>query len=111
MLDKNEVRQVAHNFADLVRQDYDPLRVILFGSYVHGNPNENSDIDIAVIFKDYVGDWYGTWTDLVGLSWRINLDIEPHMLDEDDDPLGFLEHVKKTGEVIYERKKGGVTYT
>ena len=26
-----------------------PEKIILFGSYVYGNPNENSDIDICVI--------------------------------------------------------------
>jgi len=109
MLDKNEVRQIAHKYADLIRQDYDPLRVILFGSYVHGNPNEVSDIDIAVIFKDYVGDWYNTWVKLVNLTRRVALDIEPHMMDEDDDPFGFLEHVMQTGEIIYEKSE--VTHT
>jgi uncharacterized protein len=26
-----------------------PLKIILFGSYAYGNPNENSDIDLCVI--------------------------------------------------------------
>jgi len=103
MLDKEQVRQVAHKYADIVRQEYDPLRVILFGSQINGTPNEDSDIDIAVVFKDFVGDWYGTWSKLVGVTRRVNLDIEPHMMDDSYDPSGFLEHVYKTGEIIYEK--------
>jgi len=103
MYDKEEVRQIAHKYADIVRQEYDPLRVILFGSYVNGNPHEYSDIDIAVVFKGFVGNRYKTWAKLVGISWRIASDIEAHMLDDDYDPLGFLAHVYKTGEIIYEK--------
>jgi len=103
MLGKEQVRQIAHRYADRVRQDYDPLRVILFGSQINGIPNEDSDIDIAVIFKNYEGDWYDTWSKLCDMIWHINLDIEPHMMDEDYDPSGFLEHVYKTGEVIYDK--------
>jgi len=29
-----------------------PERVILFGSYAHGNPTEDSDIDLYVVTKD-----------------------------------------------------------
>lgn len=30
----------------------EPEKVILFGSYAYGEPNENSDIDILVVTKD-----------------------------------------------------------
>jgi len=103
MYDKDEVRKIALKYADLVRQEYDPSRVLLFGSYVHGNPSEYSDIDIAVIFKEFKGNWFDTGTRLIDLTWQVNLDIEPHMMDETDDPLGFLEHVKETGEIIFEK--------
>jgi len=74
MYDKEEVRQIAHKYADIVKLEYDPLRVVLFGSYVNGNPHEYSDIDIAVVFKDFVGDWYDTWAKLVGLTRRVATD-------------------------------------
>jgi len=103
MYDKEKVRQIAHKYTELVRQEYDPIRVILFGSYINGNPHEYSDIDIAVVFKDFQGDWYGTWTNLCSIIWKVNLDIEPHMMDEDDNPSGFLEYITKIGEIIYEK--------
>jgi len=104
MYDKDEVRLLARKYTDLVRQECDPLRVLLFGSYVNGNPHEYSDIDIAVVFKDYKGDWDDAWARLFVLTRNVSLDIEPHILDESDDPLGFVEHIMETGEVIYERK-------
>jgi len=105
MHDKEKVRQIAHRFADLVRTKYDPLRVILFGSYVDGTPHEYSDIDIAVVFSNFKGDWLKTWSNLFGIKNDIDFDIEPHLMDEMHDPSGFLEHVMETGEIIYERGK------
>ena len=106
MLDKNAVRGIALAYANKVGEVYAPKRVVLFGSYVNGNPHEYSDIDIAVIFNDYEGDWLKTWTELIRLTEDISIDIEPHMMDETSDPSGFLAHVMKTGEVIYENGGG-----
>ena len=102
MLDKAKVRAVATEYANKVREVYQPKQVILFGSYVHGNPHEYSDIDIAVVFDRYEGDWLDTWTQLFKLRRGLSFDIEPHMMDEAEDRSGFLEHIKKTGEIIFE---------
>jgi len=105
MYGKDEVRQIAHKFVDIVRQEYDPLRMVLFGSYVNGTPHEYSDIDIAVVFNDYKGDWLRTWSDLFGMTMQVALDIEPHMMDAMHDSSGFLEHIMETGETIYDKIK------
>ena len=34
-----------------------PEKIILFGSYAYGMPNEDSDIDICVVEKDYKNRW------------------------------------------------------
>ena len=101
MLDKTEVRKIAARYAEEVKKVLNPDAVILFGSYVNGNPHEWSDIDIAVVVNGFQGDWLETAAMLCGLSWEISLDIEPHLLDETCDRSGFAEHVIKTGEVIY----------
>jgi predicted nucleotidyltransferase len=102
MLDKTKVREIALEYAHKVIQAYDPKSVILFGSYVNGVPHQYSDIDIAIVFDGYEGNWLETWTELCKLRRNISLDIEPHMMDETNDRSGFLEHVKKTGEIVYE---------
>ena len=104
MLDKKRVREIAHEYANKIMQTYKPKSVILFGSYVNGNPHKYSDIDIAVIFDAFEGDWLVTWENLVGIACDVDVmaGIEPHMLDESCNRSGFLDYVKKTGEVIYE---------
>ncbi len=34
-----------------------PHKIILFGSYAYGEPNEDSDLDICVVQKDYKNKW------------------------------------------------------
>lgn len=105
MLDKEKVREIASEYSEAVKKVMTPDKVILFGSYVNGNPNAESDIDIAVLVKGVSGeDWYNARTLLHKIRWGIDnfLDIEPHLLDETQDPSGFVEHVIKTGEVIYQ---------
>jgi len=34
-----------------------PDKIILFGSYAYGKPNENSDLDILVIINNYKNKW------------------------------------------------------
>lgn len=101
MLDKTTVREIAAKYAEEVRKILNPRAIILFGSYVNGNPNEWSDIDIAVIVNGFKGNWLETATLLCGLTRRVSIDIEPHLLDDTLDKSGFVEHVIKTGEVIY----------
>ena len=102
MLDKTTVREIAKKYAEEVKKVLSPEKILLFGSHVNGTPREYSDIDIAVIMNDYQGNWLDTATMLCALRVSVSLDIEPHLLDESCDRSGFLEFVKKTGEVIYE---------
>jgi len=106
MRSRDEVRQIAHKYADLVRQKYDPERIILFGSQVNGTPHEYSDIDIAIIFNGLKGNKHQVKEDLWHISSNLARGIEPHMFNAHFDPVGFLEHVMETGEIIY--KKAGV---
>ena len=102
MLDKEEVREIAERYSNRVRQVYNPKQVIVFGSYISGGANAQSDIDIAIIFDNVEGNWLETWGDLIGLREGISYDIEIHMLDETCNRTGFLDHIRETGEVIYE---------
>ena len=103
MLDKKNVRKIAFDYSNEVRKIFEPAKIILFGSYVNGAPDEWSDIDIAILIGGCNKDWLDINSKLFGLKWNDKfIDIEPHLLDEADDPSGFAEHVIKTGEIIYQ---------
>jgi predicted nucleotidyltransferase len=102
MLDKATVREIAFKYAEEVKKILAPDVIILFGSYVNGNPHEWSDIDIAVVINNFQGNWLDTASTLCSLTRRVSIDIEPHLMDSSCDGSGFVEFVKKTGEIIYE---------
>jgi len=102
MLDKTAVRKIAKSYTDKIRAEYSPKQVILFGSHVNNNAHADSDIDIAVIFETAPGEFLDTWTHLLKLRRGLSYDIETHLLDETMTRCGFLDHVRSTGEVIFE---------
>ena len=103
MLDKAKAREIAIKYSQEIKEILNPDKVILFGSYINGNPREDSDIDIAVLVHGLDDEtWYNTRIMLQRIRRKgLYLDIEPHLLDESHDPSGFVKHVIKTGEVIY----------
>ncbi|MDR1796531.1 MAG: nucleotidyltransferase domain-containing protein [Clostridiales Family XIII bacterium] len=101
MLDQTAVINTVAKYADAVTQHLSPSSIILFGSYAKGEAREDSDIDVAIVFDGFKGDWLKTSALLWSLCRGISYDIEPHLLDTTTDNSGFLGHVLKTGKVIY----------
>jgi len=82
-MDKTDALTIAGKYADTVKEKYDYLKIILFGSYAKGNFNDDSDIDIAVIFKDY-NNLLDMQLELMRLRRKIDSRIEPHPFRERD---------------------------
>jgi predicted nucleotidyltransferase len=100
-MDKAEVINIAKEFASAVAERYDCVSIILFGSYAKGLFHLDSDIDIAVVLKDY-DNLISIQLDLMKLRRNIDLRIEPHPIRErdynNDNPL--VNEIKKYGKVI-----------
>ncbi len=84
-------------------------KVILFGSYAHGTPNQHSDIDVVLVAECFSG--FG-FEDRKFFS-KINIkkpyiEIEtktyPTLYFELGDP--FIQEISKHGIVIYDKKNG-----
>ena len=101
MLDKGTVINIVERYTEAVKREFSPSAVVLFGSYVNGNPHEDSDIDIGVVFDGFTGDWQKTAARLWRLRRGVSFNIEPHLLDSTNDKSGFVKHVFKTGQIIY----------
>ena len=100
-MDRNSALKSAAAYAKEVCGVLSPLYVILYGSYTHGTPTQESDIDIAVVFDGYNGNWLKDSALLWQLTRNVSTLIEPVILDRKNDPSGFVEQVIKTGEVLY----------
>ena len=102
MLDKRAVISMVERYVDAVNKEFSPNAVVIFGSYAKGNPTEESDIDVGVVFNGFTGDWRKTSLRLWDIAYEISWDIEPHLLDITQDKSGFVKHVFKTGEIVYQ---------
>jgi len=80
-MDKTEALDIVQKYAGIVRTTFDFQRMILFGSYAKGNPHEDSDIDIAIVFVDYENR-LERQVELRKLTRQIDTRIEPHPFRE-----------------------------
>lgn len=63
--------------------NYDSIRIFLFGSYAKGNFKEDSDIDIAVVLKNFSSQ-SDMQLELMRLRRKIDSRIEPHPFRESE---------------------------
>ena len=101
VMDKTDALIIAQRYADAVKANYNNIRIILFGSYVKGNYNEDSDIEIAVVFKDY-SNLLDMQLELMRLRRNIDSRIEPHPFRESEFDLSnpIVSEIIKYGQEI-----------
>ena len=100
-MDKKEIDKKLKKYVSLIREEYSPKKIVLYGSYARGNYTEYSDIDVAVIVEEIKGDFLELITRLYKLRRNIDTKIEPVLLEENNDRSGFLESIMEYGKVIY----------
>jgi predicted nucleotidyltransferase len=100
-------------FANLVAEIVDPDRIILFGSYAYGKPDDKSDIDLLVVKngKDFtIDDEAKIATDVfyrrrqLGIRTRCDVFYRTDKQVQESAKKGgaFVDALQK-GRVIYER--------
>ena len=109
--DSQGIREEIAKIIAILKKEYTPLKIILFGSYVYGNPTEDSDIDLLIIKntnKNRV-DRFITVKKLIYDPQR-KIVVSPLVLTPDelsnrlsmgDD---FIKDIISRGIVLYERK-------
>lgn len=96
-MDKNAALKYSKEYANRIKKQFPSYRIVVYDSYVSGEPTEESDIDIAVITSGFSGNWLKISSKLWEETENVNTKIEPVLLDTKNDPSGFCEHVLKTG--------------
>ena len=100
--------RVANTIASL--EEYDPQRVILFGSWARGDEDEYSDLDLVIIketqerFLDRLKRVYELVKPTFAMDVLVYTPQEFAEMQERNNY--FIEMVLKEGVVIYERPKG-----
>ena len=99
-----EIREIVRRYYTILLKAGLPLeKVILFGSYARCEQKENSDIDIAVVLKEYSSDRFNTRLTLMKYSREFEEVIEPHpfLASEFDNSDPFVSEILKHGIEIY----------
>ncbi len=98
---------------DAVRQiveQFQPQRVILFGSYAHGQPRRESDVDLLVVMDTSLRETEQAVRICQAIDYHFGLDLivrTPATMARRlalGDP--FLHEVVSKGKVLYERVDG-----
>jgi len=110
MVKDRKLRELILKIVDQIKREYEPEKVILYGSYAYGKPTEDSDIDLLII-KETDQRRVDRFMEVSRLIYEPGRHISvsplvytPKELEErlslGDD---FVEEVLTKGEVLYAR--------
>lgn len=100
-MDKSTALGLAKEFTKLVVMEFNPSKVILYGSYANDKWHSESDIDIAVIVEELKHNYLESLNLLYKMRRKVDSIIEPVLIIKDKDPSGFMESIESYGEVLY----------
>lgn len=99
-MDQRDALIIVQKYIEELNEKFDLVKVLLFGSYAKGDFHDESDIDIAVVLKDY-NNLPDMQLELMRLRRKFDSRIEPHPFRESDfnisNPLVYeiLKHGKE----------------
>lgn len=106
-----EIKQILSEIVKKLKNDYKPIKIILFGSYAYGNPTRNSDIDLLIL-KDTDkkrADRF-VWVKRIIYNPALEISVSPlvYTPDELNERLrigdDFVKEIIQKGVVLYERQ-------
>jgi predicted nucleotidyltransferase len=76
-------------------------KAILFGSYAKGNPNEYSDIDLAVWSAAFTDPYFTIMEKVAPLRRTFkNIELHPFLLEDTSENNPFIKEIENTGVII-----------
>jgi uncharacterized protein len=100
---KKVILQTVRRYIKHLQENHIPIwRIYLYGSVAKGTYGENSDIDLAVFWDKEEIDGFDEDAQLMKLTKKIDLRIEPHSFarSDFDETNPYIKEIIKTGERI-----------
>lgn len=99
-------RKAIQQYCDAIAAAFKPRKIILFGSYAYGTPDEDSDVDVMVVMpkKRFRRDLGFKMRMKVPASFPVDVLVEPEdrlharILDRES----FILDITEKGRVMYE---------
>jgi predicted nucleotidyltransferase len=109
---KERTETILRKIVEVIRKEYTPDKIILFGSYGYGTPTEESDIDLLII-RETDKPFHKRWAEVCHIISEIRKGkgiafspfvVTPQELQERLE-IGdqFFEEIINKGEVLYAR--------
>lgn len=93
-----------------IGREFDPIRIILFGSYAYGAATEDSDVDLLVIVPHKGKGWRLAGKIRGRVRPRFPLDLLVRSPEQINERLSlgdcFLKEITEKGKVLYESAGG-----
>ena len=101
ILPKEFALELVRRYKEIIAPRFDSkMKVMMFGSYAKGCPNEWSDIDVAIIVPKVDREkWWDTAVSLGRAKRNISSYIEPIILESGEDSPIYRE-VMRTGVMV-----------
>jgi len=108
MIAQERIQEVA----DQIARQFQPDKVILFGSYAYGEPNEDSDVDLLVVMPADKRDTKKAIEIRQSLRPGFAMDLlvyDPQYLyDHSQMRDWFVREIVEKGRVLYEHRHAGM---
>lgn len=102
MVEMDKIRRLS----DSIAREFQPERIILFGSYAYGTPNEDSDVDLLVILPFEGKPTRKALEILNKINPGVSLDLLVRTPEHVKDRLGnrnwFIYEIVEKGLTLYE---------
>ena len=99
-------KQKTRRYCDAIATEFKPQKIILFGSYAYGTPNEDSDVDVMVVMpqKRYRRDLDYRIRTKVPAGFPVDVLVEPEekLARRVAERECLILEVTKRGKVMYE---------
>ena len=104
-LTESKLVKALKGFKEMICQKYDIREMILFGSQVSGEADENSDIDLIVVGDEFEGKSPLKRPVVLYLEWTMDYPVDflcytPEEFEEKRKEISIVRHAIKEGVVI-----------
>jgi predicted nucleotidyltransferase len=108
MINDKSINDLVSQIVDKIVIEYQPKKIILFGSYAYGEPNEDSDIDLLIVKntdKRPIDRWIEVKRLLRGISQTTPISplvyTEKEIEERNAIKDFFIEEILEKGEILY----------
>lgn len=100
------------NLSDRIVEEFQPQRIILFGSYAGGTPRSDSDVDLLVVMAYRGNSLNKAWQILTRLKPSFAVDMlvrRPEEIKQRvDNNDWFMREVLERGRILYDAADAGM---